>query len=68
MESVNEPMESIKRMFRELDKKDKEIIKFLKKYPNVTTKTIIEHLTIDEKRIKSKMRKLREIGLIKRIS
>lgn len=65
MESVKDPMDFLKMLFKELDEKDKEIIKFLKKYPNVTTKTIIEQLTIDEKLIKSKIRKLREMGLVK---
>lgn len=65
LESVKDPMDFLKMLFKELDKKDKEIIKFLKKYPNVTTKTIIEQLTIDEKLIKSKIRKLREMGLVK---
>lgn len=65
LESVKDPMDFLKMLFKELDEKDKEIIKFLKKYPNVTTKTMIEQLRIDEKLIKSKIRKLREMGLVK---
>ncbi|NIQ06981.1 MAG: MarR family transcriptional regulator [Candidatus Korarchaeota archaeon] len=58
-------LEAIGDVFKELDARDNAIITFLYKYPRVTTKTVAEHLSMDEHDVARRIDKIRQLGLVK---